>query len=137
MMVTTAMLADAATVSDGKLYVMGGGWNMLFAPAFPATHPSLALVLTFRFEWDDAQRTIPISVDLIHEDGKSVGVGGTGSLRVAPGPHLPKGAPFYDSLAQTFYNLRFESEGVYSFRVMSGDNELADVPIVLAKIPGA
>ena len=52
--VTLALLADAANVSqDGKLNILGI-FNGLGAAAFPATHPSMHLVLRF-----EASRAIP------------------------------------------------------------------------------
>ena len=33
----TLLLCDFAEAVNGKLYVMGGGWNVLFAPGQPVT----------------------------------------------------------------------------------------------------
>jgi hypothetical protein len=62
------MLADAADVHAGKLYIHGGGWNTIYAAQVPATHPLLALVVVFRLDWHEANETIPLEVDLADED---------------------------------------------------------------------
>ena len=45
----TLLLCDFAEAVNGKLYVMGGGWNILFAPGQPVTM-SVAAVLAV--PWD-------------------------------------------------------------------------------------
>lgn len=45
----SGQLADAAAVADGKLYVMGGGWDTLMVSHVPIVHPRIAVALVFRF----------------------------------------------------------------------------------------
>ena len=40
----TLLLCDFAEAVNGKLYVMGGGWNVLFAPGQPVTMSVAAVV---------------------------------------------------------------------------------------------
>ena len=54
MKLAAAMLADAARVESGKLYIHGAGWDTLFAAIFPATHPILSVALLLLVEWDEA-----------------------------------------------------------------------------------
>lgn len=131
------MVADAATKStDGKLYVHGGGWNSLFTVSVPATHPVLALVLTFKLSWHESHKDLPFVVELLDEDDQLVGLRGEGKLRMAAGPFQKLGSDIYDSFTQTFYNLTFEKYGQYRFRISSEDKELASIPIVVAQPPG-
>ncbi len=44
-MLTTAMLADAAQVQGGKLFVLGGGFDTISAQSLPVVHRSLAVAL--------------------------------------------------------------------------------------------
>ena len=49
MELTTAMLADGAQQAPGgKLYILGGQWDRLTVPSFPAQHPTMAVVLVLR-----------------------------------------------------------------------------------------
>jgi hypothetical protein len=127
--ITTAMLADAATMSDDKLYVLGGGWNTLLVRQVPAVHPALALVLTFQLAWHEANESIPFTVDLVDEDDQPLGLQGEGALRVAPLPYNMKGDDLYQSMTQTFYGLTFDKPGNFRFRISSGDVLLATIPL--------
>src|SRR6266566_7623102 len=129
------MVADAATKSEGKLYIHGGGWNTIFTAGLPATHPVLALVLTFKLSWHEAHEDLPFVIELLDEDNQALALRGEGTLRMAPAAHLKKGADIYDSFAQTFYNLTFERYGQYRFRISSGDRKLASVPISVVPLP--
>lgn len=129
MEVTTAILADAATVADGKVYVHGGGWNAIIAPQIPATHPSLALVLALKMDWHEGNEDLPIVIELVNEDGKPAGARAEMILRIAPTPVTKKGADLYQYLAHTFVGLQFDEYGAYSFQVVNDGDVLASVPL--------
>lgn len=60
------MLADAAHAVGGKLYILGGGWSVLFAPA------PFAIALKIEVPWSEATDTHHFLVELIDEDGHTV-----------------------------------------------------------------
>lgn len=121
-----ALLADAVQVVQGKLYVLGGGWDTLFVSEFPARYPSLGVGLRVRVPWSWTNQVLVIGVDLQDEDGG----------RVLPAPPLaqgvkvtrPKGIPEGSDIgiarSFTFNNLSFPHEGAYSF-VISLNQEVA------------
>lgn len=129
MEVTTAMLADAATVAEGKLYVHGGGWNAIIAPQIPATHPSLALALAFKLDWHEGNEDLAIAIELVNEDGKPAGVRTEMTLRVAPAAVTKKGADLYQYTAHTFIGLQFDEYGAYRFQVLHDGRMVASVPL--------
>ena len=131
------MLADAATVADGKLYIQGGGWNSILAPQIPTNHPALALVLTFKLDWHEANEDLELVIELVDEDGKQAGLRGEMRLRVAPTPFVTKGAELYHSTAQMFYGLRFDKKGAYRFQLVHDDHLLASVPLSIIPVPVA
>lgn len=114
-----ALLADAVHVVQGKLYVLGGGWDALFVPGFPARHPALGVGLRVRVPWSRTDQVLVIGVDLQDEDG----------ARVLPAPPLaqavkvkrpvglPEGSDIGVARSFTFYNVTFPKEGAYSFVV--------------------
>ena len=59
-----AMLAEAATVADGKLYVHGGGWSRLVVDAVPTTHPSFSLVFVLELDGAEALGSTSLDFDL-------------------------------------------------------------------------
>ena len=68
-MEATLFLADAAQVSpDGKLHALGVGWTQT---ASPVTAPS-AVGIILHVPWDETNRKIRWTLDLIDGDGKSV-----------------------------------------------------------------
>ena len=54
MELSTAMVADAAHVADGKMYILGGQWDRLTVAKFPAQHPAMALALVLKVEYTEA-----------------------------------------------------------------------------------
>jgi hypothetical protein len=126
---TTAMLADAASVERGKLFVHGGGWDTIDAAAIPVTHPTMALALIFRIEYDEALADIPIVIELLDEDDKPLELRIEGKINAGHPPRLRRGMPTFHPLALTFPMLTFQHEGGYRFRVTSADDELASIPL--------
>jgi len=67
-----AFLADHAVVPpDGKLYVLGGGINMLGIPEIPA-RAVFDVVGGFRFTPDDSHSVQTVELRLVDADGKLV-----------------------------------------------------------------
>ncbi|MFP5224649.1 MAG: DUF6941 family protein [Actinomycetota bacterium] len=66
----TVLLCDYAQVSDGKLFIAGGGWSINGPGGF--TH---GLAMKLEVPWTEANRTHTLSCDLLDPDGKPVVVG--------------------------------------------------------------
>lgn len=124
--VDVALLADAVQASQGKLFILGGGWDVLTVRSLPARHPSMGIGLRVRVPWGWPGDSVRLDVELQDEDGKSV----LPSSLSAPVPvrrpdHLPEGQDLTVVRALTFTNLVFRSEGGYSF-VISIDSEVKE-----------
>jgi hypothetical protein len=65
-MFVTSILADAAQVQSGKLYILGGGIDQI-----PAAHP-FALTLIFHVGWDETNKRHHVLVSLTNADGAQV-----------------------------------------------------------------
>jgi hypothetical protein len=128
MRATTAMLADAARVEGGKLFVHGGGWDSITVPAIPAVHPCLALVLVFRVEYSEALEDIPIVIDLLDEDDQPMGPHIEATLNAGHAPRTKVGTPTFVPQTISFNMLPLNRAGGFRFRVMSRDAEIASVP---------
>lgn len=136
MQTTTALLADAATVAQGKLFVHGGGITHLGAKKFPVRHPTITLVLVFRVEWTETSEEHPLEILLEDEDGKRR-FGGKGKLTVGRPANLPAGSAQFVPYTQTFTGLVFDKPGRFVFRVRTGDTELAELPLNVNETPAA
>jgi hypothetical protein len=128
MKVTTAMLADAASVERGKLFVHGGGWDNIDVGGIPSIHPTMALVLIFQIDYNEALADIPIIIELLDEDDKPLALRIEGKINAGHPPRTRRGTPTFHPLALPFNMLTFDHEGGYRFKVTSGDDELASVP---------
>jgi hypothetical protein len=128
MQVTTAMLADAASVERGKLFIHGGGWDNIDVGSIPATHPTMALVLILQIDYSEALADIPIVIELLDEDDKPLELRLEGKINAGHPPRTRRGTPTFHPLALPFNMLTFQHEGGYRFKVTSGDNELASIP---------
>lgn len=120
--VDVALLADAVQASQGKLFVLGGGWDVLTVRSLPARHPSMGIGLRVRIPWGWPGESVALEVELQDEDGGAVL---PGPLK-APVPvrrpdHLPEGQDLTVVRALTFTNIVFRREGAYSFVVSIDD----------------
>lgn len=66
------VVADAATVAEGKLYIHGAGWDMIGAATFPVVHPQLAVAFLLRVPWNEANLPHRIELDVVNADGQSI-----------------------------------------------------------------
>jgi hypothetical protein len=134
---TGALIADAAVVQGGKLYVHGGGWDGIQAMALPVTHPSLALAFVMRIEYSEALTDIPLGIELVDEDEKPLGAKIEGRVRVGHPAAARPGDPLFVPQAVTFNMLQFNRYGTYRFRITSGTLMLGDATFrVLPPITG-
>jgi hypothetical protein len=136
MEVSTAMLADAAAVENGKLYVHGGGWSVINATQLPVVHPTMALALVVKVEYTEALEDHPITIDLLDEDDQAIGPKVEGIIHVGHPPRTRPGTPAFVPQAIRFNMIRFEREGGYRFRIIVRDEEVASIPFRVSLQPG-
>ncbi len=132
-----AFLADAAQVSEGKLYVLGGGFNRIWARSFPITHPSMSVVVKINLhhmEWDRPHR---FEIELWDPDGKRMAqMAGDIAASAEPGkPARPGNA----QLVLNIQNQQFSTPGDYAFYIAIDGHHLKTLPLYLEQLnqPGA
>lgn len=136
MQIPVAMLADAATVERGKLYIHGGGWDNISASSFPVNHPSLALVLLFRLEYEEALEPQGYLIDLVNDGDQPQGFRVEGELTVGLPPGTRKGASISVPQQLTVNGLEISSPGDYRFRVLVKASVLAELPFAVTAVGG-
>lgn len=72
MKIDTLLLADAATASEGKIYVHGGGLTNITPPFFPWTHPQLAIVFRVVVEPGDEAEDHEMVIEILDPEGAAV-----------------------------------------------------------------
>ena len=124
---TSAMLADAAQVSAGKVFVLGGGFDTITVREVPAIHRYLAVVLIAEIGPADRNRDLSVQIRLVDEDGHDTGMSSEGKFRVGAPASLPPGATSSIPLVSGFGGIRFERAGGYVFVVEHEGVEVARV----------
>ena len=98
-MKVTMLLADAAQVVNGKLYILGGGWTIVGPGASPS-----ALAIKIEVPWTEANRRHEIQLDLLTEDHQPVMMANNpvqmrGHFEVGRPAGIPAGTPLDSSVA--------------------------------------
>lgn len=127
MKITTALVADAAAVENGKLYVLGGAFDTIWAVTLPAIHGQLALALVAEVEPRERQRDLELGVRLVDEDEQAALMEVQGNLRVGAPATLRPGDVSTVPLVIPLSNLQFPEAKGYAFVVSAGADELARV----------
>jgi len=89
MKIEYVILADGAQAVGGKLYILGGGWNVFYAQAFPAP-VNIALAVNVSYTSYETGVTYPWSVTIADEAGIPTVPEMNGQVQI---PQLPPGLP--------------------------------------------
>ena len=127
------ILADAAEVVGGKLYLIGGGWDRLTVHSQPAKK-NLAVALALRVPWHDTNRQHTFQIDMIDEDGAQI-VSVNGVSEVGRPTRLPPGQPQLVQLVVNF-DVSFEKLGTYVITARVNDSPERSVRFNLVHGPG-
>lgn len=125
------ILADAAQVVGGKLYLMGGGWENVWVNALPTIH-NFAVAAAFRVPWGETNQRHQVEVEVREDEGPVIAKVG-GPLEVGRPPGLPGGMEQRVQFAVTLgmeirqlgtFTIRARVNGedgkVVSFRALAG-----------------
>ena len=129
-----AFLADAADVSMGKLHVLGGAFDTIHVQGFPASHPSLAVVLRLLLSPIDLDRKHTLQILLLDADGKPI-ASANGELMMPKAPGAPAGWKQAVLLPLRFFNVPFKEEGHYSIEILANDKMLKAIPLRVVLAP--
>jgi hypothetical protein len=129
-----AFLADAADVASSKLYVLGGAFDTIYVPGFPATHPVLAVVMRLLMWPADVDRKHKLDVVLADTDGHTIATAST-ELMVSKSPDLPPGWKQPFTFPLRFLNTPFNKEGHYSIEIHFNANIVKTIPLRVLQAP--
>src|SRR5208283_4318320 len=91
MKIEYALLADAAQAVGGKIFVLGGGWNLFRSPNYPAP-VQLAIAIGLGFASNEVGIKYPLNVVIADEAGIPVVPEMKGQVETGqPAPDVPKG----------------------------------------------
>jgi hypothetical protein len=121
----TLLLADSAQAVSGKLYVLGGGWDVIGPVAGPT-----AIAMIIEVPYNETNRPHVVRVELQDPDGQPAPVGERGKpiwietqLEVGRPPGHPPGTPFNVPLAFNLGPITTLQPGARYLWVVSIDGE--------------
>ena len=122
MKIEYALLADAAQAVGGKVFVLGGGWNLFRAANYPAP-VHLAVAMGLGFTSDEVGIKYPLNVVIADEAGVPIipemkGQVETGQLA----PDVPKTASVKIPVAINV-NMSLPHPGTYTVVVTAGSSK--------------
>jgi hypothetical protein len=124
-----AFLADSAEVQPGsKFHVLGGGVTRLSGPAFPFTHPHLALVVGLRLSSAERAREHDLGFVVTAPDGAQV-TNATGRV-ISRGPNDV--GDIIVAIAIDLWNMTLRTAGEYSVRITIDGKEGKRLPLVVS-----
>ncbi len=119
------ILADAAQVVGNKLYLMGGGWDRLTVNSSFPVNQQIGLAVSFRVPWNETNQKHVFELDIVSEDGQSIGKFG-GGVEVGRPEGIPPGQ---DQRIQIAINgaIRFANQGTYVIVAQTDGREMRRV----------
>lgn len=125
------LLCDAAQAVNGKLYILGAGWNVIGPDPTPT-----AIAFQIEVPWDQANRKHRLKIGLLSEDGQPVLLptpnGGsspaevTAAFEVGRPPGSRPGSPLNVVLAVNVGPIQLKPDSRYEWRCHINDETRAD-----------
>jgi hypothetical protein len=129
------ILADAAQVVGGKLYVMGGGWDILNVnTGFPAQQ-RCAVAASFIVPWNETNQKHNVEIEIVSEDGVEMAKI-AGQFEVGRPPGVPLGSEQRTQLAADM-GMTFEKPGVFSIVASIEGVESTRTTFRVQPVPGS
>lgn len=134
MRIEYSLIADHAEVVNGKLYLMGGGWDTTYAPQAPAL-VRLCVATGVRIDWGELGREFPVLIVIEDDDGGEL-VRIQGAVSATQAPHSVPGSA---QLAQIAASLPLTLSAFGGYRVHisvgpEGEAEHCNLPFRLVEL---
>lgn len=125
MRVNSFYLADRAQVVDGKLYVLGGGWNYLNLTGPAAQVEFMALVGRVLVPFENAENEIDLHIRLEHSEATLDGPEFRLLLRPGRSARQRRSVETATPFVIEVLGLSFPQDGEYAFVMRHADTEVA------------
>ena len=128
------LLADGAQVQNGKLYVLGGGWDRLQFPDYPQTFPC-GIAFGVRVPWTETNRRHTFAIRALTADNDRELFSLEGEFEVGRPPGIPAGmAQMFQGAVQV--PLQIPEPGQYYLQAtIDGDRAQQVVPYFAVQFP--
>jgi hypothetical protein len=109
------IIADAAQVVGGKLYLLGGGYDRVTLPKGPPAPHSMAVAVAFRVPWTETNMKHDFDVEILDGDGHKI-FGGSGQFEVGRAHGI---APGQDQRTQLAMNIGWQVENLGTYEAVA------------------
>lgn len=119
MKIEYALLADAAQAVGGKVFVLGGGWNLFRAASYPAP-VQFAIAIGLGFPADEVGIVYPLNIAIADESGVPIVPEMKGQVETGqPAADVPRTAAIKIPVAINI-NMSLPHPGTYGIVVSAG-----------------
>ncbi len=119
------LLADAAQVANGKLFILGGGWARLTTESLPVVR-AYELAVRVVGPWTETNRKLSFELQMVDEDGKALlDQVVRADISVGRPVQLKEGTDQVVPLTLRLPSVRLEREGRYAFTLTFEGEEVA------------
>jgi hypothetical protein len=127
------LLADHSEALNGKLYMTGGGWNVLRLPELPHDW-GFHIALGIDVGWDETNRPHSLHLNIQDPDGVELGEGFSAEFETGRPPGMPAGQEqrLVMSIGTT---ATFSTSGPHAAVVRVNDEELGRARFYLSEGP--
>lgn len=133
--VDTFLLADAAQVASGKLFILGGGWARLTTPTLPLRR-SFDLALRVVVPWTETNRKLVFELQMVDEDGQSILNNAVrAEISVGRPVELKEGTDQVVPLTLRLPNVKLDNVGRYAFTFSYEGDEITRTAFDLVHKP--
>ena len=109
------IIADAAQVVGGKLYLLGGGYDRVTLPKGPPAPHSMAVAVAFRVPWNETNTKHAFDIEILDGDGHKI-FGGSGQFEVGRAAGIPPGQ---DQRTQLAMNIGWRVDKLGSYEAVA------------------
>lgn len=127
------ILADKAEAFNGKLYMMGGGWDRLTVPDITNQLP-INLAVGVLMPWNETNEDLPLTFSILDEDGASVQDDMTATVTIGRPPGAIRGQTFRLVFAATAM-VKFPKYGAYCLTARVAGSDTKSVVFHLVPSP--
>jgi len=126
-----AFICDYAEEAGGKLHAVGIGWDTIYAPNIPATHPMLGFVARLRGSAAEAG-TKDVTIRLLDADGSDAF---PAQQHQVPFQLKPNSLLGNLNIVMQLGGLEFKKYGAYAIHLVVQGNEMASVSFNVSQPP--
>lgn len=127
------ILASAAEFTpEGKVYVLGGDFDIIHTDTVPVRQPAMAVVVKLLVQPTECEREHQLRVDFIDQDGAKVHP----EISLPFTPHVRPGYPQRAvgvGLVLNYQGLELSREGGYAFHIMVDGLEMGSIPLYVER----